>query len=688
MKSFRQHIRKFYDRVSAFQHKITSKRNGNILNKLITALTVLLILFFFYLAFIYNDFIYGIIGFGFVLLSCAFLFGDTIFGAKRLKLPFKLIRQLVYKHKTQEIIKTAFVKELKRNLLLYVSLVIAFFVIQTVVSSYFIFSSFPYSESVFGLWVLQAYFTILAQNLKTSWAYIIIPAICIYLVGLILFFITNKKRKSARHIRNFVLYSVVIIFSFVPVYFISNGASLLFSKIWATQEVRIMSSQLSNENSLSKLGIISDTQQIKRNLQDINKSPTIISSDNNPTCKILLYLVDRKKRSFFYKKYLFFKACSSSKIVVNIKSNILLLPDNSLIINKIDKDALNTISPTLSYLMVKSYFKPKLIKTYPEIEILGRQEYLKYRDDEINKQLAKIDGFIADAKSTMNYYANNITKDKQMITYNQNGLDEAVKNKDSSYNTCMSAGYSGFFTGIFYRYYSDSYCEALRAQANRTAAAFQKNISDWQAQLSQDQYSYSSYKKIYDYLSNYRGLVETQKDQTIRELGIFLPPSTIKLVLENTSESSIADFLATAVHEYLHYSSYVSDERQLPNLFDEGLTEYFSRKIIMDQVKTKTNIGYPLLVKILERIAKDIPRQTLEDIYFNKDENTLISALNNKYGDNFYKDSKYYFDVIVYLDDTEALMVANDIIYRIGGEQLTIDDMYSTESSFSGTISQ
>src|SRR3989344_2958924 len=102
---------------------------------------------------------------------------------------------------------------------------------------------------------------------------------------------------------------------------------------------------------------------------------------------------------------------------------------------------------------------------------------------------------------------------------------------------------------------------------------YYENIYDWEQALNVDQANLAEYQKAKDILVRYRDLVETQKDTTPYELGLFEEPSTIKVVLESTSDTALADYLAVLAHEYLHYTSYVSEERSLPQFFEEGLTE-------------------------------------------------------------------------------------------------------------------
>ena len=79
-------------------------------------------------------------------------------------------------------------------------------------------------------------------------------------------------------------------------------------------------------------------------------------------------------------------------------------------------------------------------------------------------------------------------------------------------------------------------------------------------------------------------------------------------------------------------------------------------------------------------MTKKIPEDELKNIYFNKDEKALIALLNNTYGSKFYQDSEFYFQAMSYVSGKEALKLANNIMFKIGGKDLKEEDLNSTYS--------
>ena len=115
--------------------------------------------------------------------------------------------------------------------------------------------------------------------------------------------------------------------------------------------------------------------------------------------------------------------------------------------------------------------------------------------------------------------------------------------------------------------------------------------------------------------------------------------------------------------------------------FEEGLTEYFARKIVEKNLNIETNIGYPVYYKIISEMTNIIPETELAVIYFTKDQNALVSALNRVYGDNFYQNNRILFASLQFTSNrNQTLQIANEIMKKINGTPLTLQDLRSSSS--------
>lgn len=208
--------------------------------------------------------------------------------------------------------------------------------------------------------------------------------------------------------------------------------------------------------------------------------------------------------------------------------------------------------------------------------------------------------------------------------------------------------------------------------------------SSLSANLPQDRKARKNQEKLVEEYLYYKNVFTQQKNrlQNARqllhyELASFVSNDAIHMIADDTNSHTPADYLATITHEYLHYASYVSRERRLTDIFfEEGLTEYFTRKIIFDALQTPTNLGYPLHVKIIDAMTTMITESEFAEIYFTKDQAGLERALDRVYGDGFYENSQLVFYTLHYTTESkEALMLANHIMKRIGAQQLSEKDL-------------
>jgi hypothetical protein len=189
------------------------------------------------------------------------------------------------------------------------------------------------------------------------------------------------------------------------------------------------------------------------------------------------------------------------------------------------------------------------------------------------------------------------------------------------------------------------------------------------------------YSDYYDFYVGLGQSLQLAQGGIPHEFGTFIPKDVIRIAF-NTADSShtIADYIETLIHEYLHYASYVSDDKKLSDVFfEEGLTEYFARQIIKNDLDVSTNIGYPVFAKIIDQMTKRISESELTDIYFSKDQVRLEQLLDRVYGENFYKNTRIEFLNLQYASSPDlALKIANEIMKKLGGNPLKEKDLLST----------
>lgn len=623
-------------------------------------ISLVLGLFFIFIGFTTKDYSYFIMSGLFILFTIFQIFPKDYFKKKVNKIKPKTILKSKKAEKTS-ITKDSF--NFKKIILTSIPLLIYFFIIGV----YFLPS---YKQSRLGL--LQYYWSLLlflSQHLAIT-----LPILILVLFSCFLVFRKKLKIKLLFTQKRFLTF----ILSFFTSFFLSL-VFILFTLVFQILTIGILSRLNSNFVSIT-----TDIEQIKGKIKNNSDIPIIIGSDNDSRSLIIENNGLIWKTSEFYNKNLLNNLPHNFFAIIKNPNSPIFFYKNYLVIKTIDKDSIQKISPIVSKKIIEKYFDTKYIRNEPKVEVISRQDYLKYRDDQFNEQLKKIQDLIDEIKKQIRFVNSKIAEAKSSISTLQEYISLNSRYRDEEYNKCVSETYTfyGYYSNYTYRVYSDQYCNQLRNNRNAQNQEYQNSIDQNIKNLNYYQSQAYSLNQDFSDLDNYSSFIESAKSQTPYELGLFEPPESVKIVLESTSNKAIGDYFATLTHEYLHYTSYVSEERSLPLFFEEGFTELLSRNSIRESLKISTNIGYPLITKIMDVISSKIDKNTLSQIYFTKDENLLESTLNNNFGKDFYKDTEPFFTLIPYLPSDQALKMANNIMYRIDGPKLTEKDLYSSESSY------
>lgn len=605
--------------------------------------------------YISNDPSFYVLGFMFVLAPIFFNLKSLIKVPKIKIAPIKKSKKPNIKIKTNNFLR------------IFLLFTILFTVLISIVGMFFLPS---FENSKFGLLM---YYVQIGQYLIQHW---IIFLILLFIFSFISQISVNKKKRFSVKLNtsNFLALISSIFSSYI--------ISLLLILVVSTVHVLLIGAVSTVNPGL--VSITTNIDQIKEKIKSRSDIPTIIGSDNDSRVLIVEHSKLFVELSQFYKKNVLPVLPKFMFGIIKNPSSPIFLYQDYLVIKIIDKDAIQKISPLISKKIVQKYFDTKYIRDEPNVNVISRQDYLKYRDDQFNKQLAKIQLAIDEIRKQIRSVNSKISEAKSNISTLQSYIVQNTGYRDDEYNKCVSATYTyyGYYSNYTYRLNSDAYCNSLRNTRDAQNAGYQDSINQNSQNLKYYQSQASGLNESFSDLDNYMSLIEQSKSSTPYELGLFEPTDSVKVVLESTSNKAVGDYFATLTHEYLHYTSYVSEERSLPQFFEEGLTEYLSRNAIKDSLKINTNLGYPLITKIIEVLAGKIDKNILSQIYFTKDLNLLTSTLDNVYGKNFYKDSESFFTLIPYLPSEQALKFANNIMYRIDGPKLTEEVLYSTDSNF------
>lgn len=490
----------------------------------------------------------------------------------------------------------------------------------------------------------------------------------------ILFIILIKPYLSRKHINlKIVAHTIFQLFSLLIIGIISSFIILMMI---AFLELTIFSLILKQNPSI--LGVKTNSNDILTAIMNNNKPPEIITNDINSQNEVIAIAKASSGVNNFYGNKILETFPKILVMPIKNNSNLLFL-DNTLVVKKIDENDMNRISPIIGYQIIKSYFPERKIKSNPKISVLNKNSYDEYRKIDVKEKLSRVDNEILKTERAISSFSAEI----EILTNlkNQNEIDRKniLKSKDTQYNKCLSEG--TYTANVFTPINTEDFCLELTKNWDdefKTKDAEGERLTTTITEKDKILKDYIFYNT---YFKSQKILIDASSGNIPSELGVFEPTDKIKIIVSDTSSTSIADFFESLSHEYLHFTSYSPNKKLESSFFEEALTEYFARLAIKSSLKTDTNLGYPAHIKIIEQMNKNISEPDLADIYFNKDQDELEKKINLVYGDDFYNKNIILFESLQYTSDkTQVLQIVNRIMEKLGGNPLQENEIFSKES--------
>ncbi len=426
------------------------------------------------------------------------------------------------------------------------------------------------------------------------------------------------------------------------------------------------------------LGIQTNINDISNSLKQFDLSPIVTATDNNHYRELLAIAQATTGTDSFYGEYIL-PAIPSFTVLPTGKIGSTILIDRTLIISSINKADLEKITPVVAYLFVKSYFPNRQIKHYPKVSIMNEAEYAKFRTEDYAKKFKGLNQQLELAKSLTASTAAAIQENQFNLTASKTLVESAYAQRDQAEIQCIAQGQYNQ-AGVFVHTNAKTYCDTQAQKFDQAIQTASDKVDFYTQELNKNGKLLKVYQAYVNVLNDESTLNNSLKVDIPLELGLFVPDDSIKIVLNTGNLHGIADYFETVTHEYLHYASSAQSGKTLSvALFEEGLTEYFARKIIMNSLNVNIDGGYPVYVKIISQITQMIPESELADYYFGKDEQGLENALNRVYGQNFYQDNVILFETLQYATDNKQLLkYANILMSKIGGKPLKESELISS----------
>lgn len=453
-------------------------------------------------------------------------------------------------------------------------------------------------------------------------------------------YIANRKRIKKKIL---ILFSVILQFLLiVPILSLGYAPYRAFDILGqeASKEVVKSINLLNHKEELRKSAIKDSLVEVSKKIETENELPTFIEDDPKEQAILQILGIKENKKDSLYKTliipYQTYYAKEISKEKDKIKFEVLLFPNNTLIVSPVNRNLLEELSPVLADKIVKLKFDKYVfnIKTSPIFDVPSEKEYSIIRRQEEEKFKNSLLAYIQKVED-------NITQNSSALSENETNIIDINKEYDR------------------YKVYGQGWladCRSYWGAGHKNCIDGEQKInSELQSLVDAKKISEENIKNIKIYIGegrNYLYLAQKNYEDFLKnpnipenEDGVFFPLSNaIHLKYKPSNSYPFSQYLATAVHEYLHFYSYSysysyntnSRYSDLPKFLDEGITEYLALLSVEDFLKKQVGISYPNQVEIVKRIEQIITGDELKNIYFSKNEDDLKKILDNTLSKGIY----------------------------------------------------
>ena len=467
----------------------------------------------------------------------------------------------------------------------------------------------------------------------------LLPFIEIYVIRKII-----VSWKKINKLTLFLYVPIMEIFVLIALLVLNYTPEIVFANLSrkANYEIKKSIIFLNNPNELSKGGVVSSSENIANKIKSSSLENFTIVESNPLKGAILSYLkIPKTRKDTLYKTIIIpyqLDAPESKKIKLSF--NILLFPDNTLVINKIDKKTIEKLVPVLIDKMVKSELKSLTITKSPNISFLNEIEYVVYQTRQEEKIKKEFESYIADS----NYF---IKESDSIIQTNQgviNSYPSAKQSAQRKYDEYISK-WSGWYQDCKNELGGDPFCEKGKRTIDTNIKDFEAGIrfvddlgNKAKKNLSlQIIYKNEALKDLEIVKQNYQNFLKNPITAALQD-GVFNPPNEIYIRFYDKNHKPLTYYLNTVLHEDLHFLSFNPDY-ELDTFLDEGFTDYLKLIILAKYVEPEALLlKYPHEVAIVDELTKYFPQEKLIQIYIDKNQTSFQFLFVKEYGVLEYED--------------------------------------------------
>lgn len=330
-----------------------------------------------------------------------------------------------------------------------------------------------------------------------------------------------------------------------------------------------------------------------------------------------------------------------------IDFEVLLFPDNTLIVQSINRNLVEQLAPVLVDRLVKTKFNEyiKFVHIAPIVDVPEEKEYILIRKREEEKIKRRYEESIA-------YLTSYIQESAGIIQTNQNIINSYPSDKQRyqrEYEDYV-ARLGNWHQECKNELGDDPFCEEGIAKIDDNIKILKENIETVEANKNEAEqnlklqtiYRNEAIGELNNVELNYQDFLKNPVTAEI-EGGVFISPNTIHLKYQFAEKYPFSYYLSTATHEYLHFYSYKTSKANddLPTFIDEGITDYLKLVVIDEFIKKQTQyLNYASEIEVIKSILAVITEDELKNIYFSKNENKLEGFIDRSFSKGRYKQIK------------------------------------------------
>lgn len=437
---------------------------------------------------------------------------------------------------------------------------------------------------------------------------------------------------------------VMQIFVFMALLVLTYTPEVVFSNLSrkAKNEIRKSIVVINNPNELSKGGVVSSTENISKKIKSSSLENFTIVESNPLKGAVLSYLkIPKTGKDTLYKTIIIpyqLDAPESKKI--KLFFNILLFPDNTLVVNKIDKKTIEKLVPILTDKMVKSEFKSLANDKSPKISFLNEIDYVVYQTKQEEKIKREFEGYIYDSNSYIKESDIIIQTNRNIINFYPSNKEAAQKEYDD-----YISKWGGWYQSCKSELGDDPVCTDGKTTFDNAVKSLEADIryvdenkKEVEKNLNlQIIYRNEALKDLEIIKQNYQNFLKNPITAVLQD-GVFNPPNDIFIRYYDKEHKPLTYYLNTVLHEDLHFLSF-SPDYELDTFLDEGFTDYLKLIILAKYVEPEALLlNYPHEVAIIDGLTKYFPQEKLTPIYLGKNQTAFQFLFVKAYGVLEYED--------------------------------------------------